>query len=96
MCVVYYAKSKLTVVEVIRDINSKEMISEERRFSQDLHGATSQKTAFFIVTAVKTSNLTDLKEFKCFLLSLIFRVYVYFVIHFICLSVYSVNVRKSV
>jgi hypothetical protein len=23
-----------------------------------LHGATSQKTAFFIVTAVKTSNLT--------------------------------------
>jgi hypothetical protein len=26
--------------------------------SQDLHGATSQKTAFFIVTVVKTSNLT--------------------------------------
>jgi hypothetical protein len=24
---------------------------------QDLHGATSQKTAFFIVTALKTSNL---------------------------------------
>jgi hypothetical protein len=24
-----------------------------------LHGATSQKTAFFIVTAVKTSNLTS-------------------------------------
>jgi hypothetical protein len=23
-----------------------------------MHGATSQKTAFFIVTAVKTSNLT--------------------------------------
>jgi hypothetical protein len=30
----------------------------KRRFTQDLHGATSQKTAFFIVTAVKTSNLT--------------------------------------
>jgi hypothetical protein len=28
-------------------------------FTQDLHGATSQKTAFFIVTAVKTSNLTN-------------------------------------
>jgi hypothetical protein len=26
--------------------------------TQDLHGATSQKTAFFIVTAVKASNLT--------------------------------------
>jgi hypothetical protein len=30
----------------------------KRRFTQDLRGATSQKTAFFIVTAVKTSNLT--------------------------------------
>jgi hypothetical protein len=29
-----------------------------RLFTQDPHGATSQKTAFFIVTAVKTSNLT--------------------------------------
>jgi hypothetical protein len=27
-------------------------------FTQDLHGATSPKTAFFIVTAVKTPNLT--------------------------------------
>jgi hypothetical protein len=31
-----------------------------RLFTQDLHGATSQKTAFFIVTAVKTSNHTYL------------------------------------
>jgi hypothetical protein len=31
---------------------------ETGRFTQDLHGATSQKTAFFIVTPVKTSNLT--------------------------------------
>jgi hypothetical protein len=30
----------------------------KRQFTQDLHAATSQKTAFFIVTAVKTSNLT--------------------------------------
>jgi hypothetical protein len=28
-------------------------------FAQDLHGVTSQKTSFFIVTAVKTSNLTQ-------------------------------------
>jgi hypothetical protein len=30
----------------------------KRRLTQDLHGVTSQKAAFLIVTAVKTSNLT--------------------------------------
>jgi hypothetical protein len=34
--------------------------SSETRFLQEPHGVTSQKTAFFIVTAVKTSNLTIL------------------------------------
>jgi hypothetical protein len=29
----------------------------KRRFTQDLHDATSQETAFFILTVVKTSNL---------------------------------------
>jgi hypothetical protein len=29
-----------------------------RRRNTEPHGVTSQKTAFFIVTAVKTSNLT--------------------------------------
>jgi hypothetical protein len=29
------------------------------RFLQEAHGVTSQKTAFFIVTAVKTSNLAN-------------------------------------
>jgi hypothetical protein len=33
-------------------------VSEERGFLQEPHGVTSQKTAFFIVIAVKTSNLT--------------------------------------
>jgi hypothetical protein len=33
-------------------------ISLNRRFTQDPHGATSQKTAFFIVTPMKASNLT--------------------------------------
>jgi hypothetical protein len=30
------------------------------RFKQDLHGSTSKKTAFFIVTAMKTSDLRNL------------------------------------
>jgi hypothetical protein len=30
----------------------------ELGFLQELHGVTSQKTSFFIVTAVKSSNLT--------------------------------------
>jgi hypothetical protein len=33
-------------------------VPPKRRFTQDLHGAISQNTAFFIGTAVKTSNLT--------------------------------------
>jgi hypothetical protein len=32
--------------------------SSETRFLQEQHGLTSQKTPFFIVTAVKASNLT--------------------------------------
>jgi hypothetical protein len=32
-------------------------ISEERRFLQEQHGITSQKSALFIVTALKTSIL---------------------------------------
>jgi hypothetical protein len=35
------------------------LIPPKRQFLQELHGATSQKTPFFIVTAVKTSNLTE-------------------------------------
>jgi hypothetical protein len=41
-------------------------VPPKRRFiSQDLHGATSQKTAFFIVTDVQTSNLTKYLLFIC-------------------------------
>jgi hypothetical protein len=32
-------------------------VPPESQFTHDLHGATSQKTVFFIVTAVETSNL---------------------------------------
>jgi hypothetical protein len=60
--------SKLTKLTKLWRIPSSEMwcrvdlvwtdVSEERRFIQYLHNGTSQKTAFFIVTAVKTSDLT--------------------------------------
>jgi hypothetical protein len=32
--------------------------------SEEPHGVTTQKTPFFIVTAVKTSNLTSTNEIK--------------------------------
>jgi hypothetical protein len=32
-------------------------LPQKRRFRQDLHGATSQKMAFFKVTSLKTSNI---------------------------------------
>jgi hypothetical protein len=35
-----------------------EYVPPERRLTQDLQSAISQKTTFFIVSAVKTSNLT--------------------------------------
>jgi hypothetical protein len=35
-------------------------VSEERWFLQESHDVTSQKTAFFIVTAVKTVDLSQL------------------------------------
>jgi hypothetical protein len=34
-------------------------VSPKRRFLQEPHGVTSQRTAFLIATAVKTSNLTE-------------------------------------
>jgi hypothetical protein len=34
-------------------------VPPKRRFLRESHGVTSQKTPFFIVTAVKTSNLTS-------------------------------------
>jgi hypothetical protein len=34
-------------------------VPPKRRFLQEPHGVTAQKTPFFIVIAVKTSNLTQ-------------------------------------
>jgi hypothetical protein len=45
-------------------------VPPKRRFTQDLQGTTSQKMTFFIVTAVKTSNLTNyLITYKSILLN---------------------------
>jgi hypothetical protein len=35
---------------------------QKRQILQEPHGVTSQKTPLFIVTAVKTSNLTRMKS----------------------------------
>jgi hypothetical protein len=37
-------------------------VPPKHQFTQDLHSATSQKTAFFIATAVKTSNPTSISN----------------------------------
>jgi hypothetical protein len=39
--------------------NANLVFHPKRQFLQEPHGVTSQKTAFFIVTAMKTSNLTQ-------------------------------------
>jgi hypothetical protein len=44
-------------------------VPPKRQLNQDLHSATSQKMTFFIVTAVKTSNLTE----KSFILHVSFN-----------------------
>jgi hypothetical protein len=40
-----------------RTLRKNTKVPPKRRFLQEPHGLTSQKTPFFIVTAVKTSNL---------------------------------------
>jgi hypothetical protein len=46
-----------------RNRRTLRQVPPKRRFLQEPHGVTSQKTAFFIVTAVKTSNLTTFTKF---------------------------------
>jgi hypothetical protein len=53
---VFWRKSSSRMWRCV-DIALTEVL-EERLLTQDLHNATSQKTTFFIVTAVKASNLT--------------------------------------
>jgi hypothetical protein len=49
--------------EIIRNSAREASVPPKRRLTPFLHGAASQKTAFFIVTAVKTSNLTKYRMF---------------------------------
>jgi hypothetical protein len=46
------------VALVRTDVSEELTTPPKRRLLQEPHGVTSQKTQFFIVTAVKTSNLT--------------------------------------
>jgi hypothetical protein len=39
-------------------------VSEEPGALQEPHGVTTQKTPFFIVTAVKTSNLSSFRVYE--------------------------------
>jgi hypothetical protein len=41
-------------------------VPPKRRFLQEPHGVTSQKTPFFIVTSVNTSNPTRIKLIEAF------------------------------
>jgi hypothetical protein len=45
-------------VTKIGALGTTQAATSNRRFLQEPHGVTTQKTPFFIVTAVKTSNLT--------------------------------------
>jgi hypothetical protein len=44
--------------QILVTLKKEALSSSERRFLQEPHGVTSQKTTFFIVSVVKTSNLT--------------------------------------
>jgi hypothetical protein len=46
-------------IRVTRIDELETAVPPKHRFLQEPHGITSQKTPFFIVTAVKTSNLTS-------------------------------------
>jgi hypothetical protein len=52
---------KISVVPsspILVTLMKEAQVPPKRRFLQEAHGVTSQKTPFFIVTAVNTSNLT--------------------------------------
>jgi hypothetical protein len=49
-----YVRTSPILVTLMREA----LVPPKRQFLQEPHGVTSQKTPFFKVTAVKTSNLT--------------------------------------
>jgi hypothetical protein len=52
-------------------------------FIQDPHGVTTQKTPFFIVTAVKTSNLTYISLVFVTLILCFFSIALYYAIRIV-------------
>jgi hypothetical protein len=65
----YDSEERIASIISVKKISELRMLGyvpPKRRFLQEPHGATSQKTAFFIVTAVKTTDLTDvhLEEYR--------------------------------
>jgi hypothetical protein len=46
-------------------VTSNRRTLSKRRLLQEPHSVTSQTTPFFIVTAVKTSNLTPVSNISC-------------------------------
>jgi hypothetical protein len=46
------------ICEIGKTLAAASVVPPRRRFLQEPHGVTSQKTTFFIFTAVKTSNIT--------------------------------------
>jgi hypothetical protein len=53
-------------LEYMRVHERKKNLTMKNAVFWDLHSATSQKTVFFIVTAVKTSNLTKILQTSLF------------------------------
>jgi hypothetical protein len=51
----------VAVAVLSEDVLQKHQLSLQAVFDGKPHGVTSQKTPFFIVTAVETSNLTTLR-----------------------------------
>jgi hypothetical protein len=47
-------------------------VPPKRLCTQYIHGATSKKKTFFIVTAVKTSNVKNRNKTKCYLILFVF------------------------
>jgi hypothetical protein len=58
VCRLLVAASVVPSSPILVTLMKEALGSLKRRFLQEPHGVTSQKTPFFIVTTVKTSNLT--------------------------------------
>jgi hypothetical protein len=51
--------NRRTLRRIVTVVKTSNLVPPKRRFLQGPHGVTTQKTPFFIVTAVKTSKLKN-------------------------------------